>query len=423
MSTFSFDGYEFDQATYQATFRYSHTDPDLSFVERITFDAAADDYDKDVLVRALDLAHLLVGVSYNKCFANAEIAFASGGIDDWQAAFLNHVYQEGLSQYAFENGLTRRDLAQFVATTREVLPPIGYRGQGIVSMQSGGKDSLLVAALLEKTQQPYTPFYIRSSDEHPALLDTLSTPLVNAYRRIDRSALQQASELGGLNGHVPVTYIALAYALVQGVLLGKNTVLAAIAHEGEEPHAWIDDLPVNHQWSKTWPAERLFAEYVRRYISADIRVGSPLRQYSELRVAQLFAEQVWGRFGETFSSCNVANYQQQSDNTTLTWCGRCPKCANSYLLFAPFVPADVLQRCLGGALFAQPELADTFRGLLGVDGVMKPFECVGEVDELRRAYHLAQQNSYESLPFDVPDSTFAIDHYYQSQSWAADLLQ
>ena len=95
------------------------------------------------------------------------------------------------------------------------------------------------------------------------------------------------------------------------------------------------------------PLEQLFAHYVRQYVSPDIAVGSLLRGYSELKIAQLFVDHGWGRFGHAFSSCNRANYQQGADNTHLSWCGDCPKCANSYLLFAPFIPAEELQQLFG----------------------------------------------------------------------------
>ena len=51
-------------------------------------------------------------------------------------------------------------------------------------------------------------------------------------------------------------------------------------------------------------------------------------------------------------------------------------------------------------------LTETFKGLLGIDGVMKPFECVGEVDELRLAYHMAQKIHDYKLPFNVPSTDF-----------------
>jgi hypothetical protein len=416
MSRFIFDGYEFDVATNTAVFKYRFPEKNLTYTETIVFKSGDVPYSQEALVRALDLSHVLTGVSYYKAFPTSEVEFTNGGVDGWQADFFNKVYQEGLSQYAYENELTRDDLAKFVASMETPpLPAAVYDGRGIVSMQSGGKDSLLVATLLDKSNTDYTPFYISSSNGYPAILDSLKEPLVLAQRKLDREGLRRASSLGGKNGHVPVTYIAMSYALVQAILLGKNTVLVAIAHEGEEPHGWIGDLPVNHQWSKTWQAEQLFAEYVRRYISPDIIVGSPLRRYSELKVSQLFADHAWPQFGKEFSSCNVANYKQGANNSKLTWCGQCPKCANSYLLFAPFINKNELQARLGGELFTKPELVDTFKGLLGVDGIMKPFECVGEVEELRRAYRLAVANGYAPLPFEVPLSDFDMDSTYDSQ--------
>lgn len=423
MSRFIFDGYSFNEANYIAEFHYRFEDSELQFVEKVEFSGVGSEYNRQALDKALKLAHLLVGTSYYKAFPTPDVGFTDKGIDKWQAGFLNHVYQDGLSQFAFENDLVQDDLAQFVASHDEASSPTPYEGEGIVAMQSGGKDSLLAAVLLEEKKIEYTPFYITSAESHPAVLDMLAQPLVQAWRSLDKEGLQQARETGGKNGHVPVTYIALSYALIQAILLGKNKVLAAIAHEGEEPHEWIGELPVNHQWSKTWRAEQLFAEYVQRYISPDILVGSPLRQYSELKVTELFAKHAWARLGEQFSSCNIANYQQGADNTKLVWCGKCPKCANSYLLFSPFVSASELQARLGGKLYADESLVETFKGLLGVGGVMKPFECVGEVAELRRAYHLSQENGYESLPFDVPKSDFSIDELYPSQNWTVALLE
>ena len=142
-------------------------------------------------------------------------------------------------------------------------------------------------------------------------------------------------------------------------------------------------------------------------------------------MAELFVEHTWATYGHTFSSCNVINYQQGHMNSTLKWCGECPKCANSYLLFAPFLEASELQALFNGQdLFAKPLLEQTFKGLLGVDGVMKPFECVGEIDELRLAYHMAQKKGgYQPLPFAVPESSFDYTVTYPAQPWAAKMLQ
>lgn len=425
MKTFVFEDYGFDAKTGIANFRYSYEDG-MSFEEKI-FYSPPGEYDERALERALFLAFLLVGTSYFKTFPTPNVRFAKGHIDKWQADFLNKVYGEGLSQFAFENELSRSDLAQFSATTETVeFEPVAYSGQGRLVLESGGKDSLLTSVLLENQDDDFQPWYVSyGTAKHPNILDDLGTPLLTATRSIDIEKITHAMENGGLNGHVPVTYILASLAVIQAVLTGRSEVLVSIAHEGEEPHAMIGDLPVTHQWSKTWEAEQLFAEYVERYVSSDIKVGSPLRSYSELRVAELFYQYAWSDYGRRFSSCNRANYLQGADNAELKWCGECPKCANAYLLFAPFVDYEELKSLFNGKdLFKKESLQHTFKGLLGIDGIMKPFECVGEIDELRYAYHAAvNKGGYGTLSFEVPESDFDYMREYLSQSWASDSIR
>jgi len=421
MSQFIFKHYNYDQETRTASFAYGFDDG-RSFEETFVFHEANDDYDREALDRALRLAHLVVGTSYFKTFPTRDVTIETGPIDDWQATFLNSVYQEGLSQYAYENGLSRDNLAQFAATgSPQVATP--YNGEGIIALQSGGKDSLLLASMLQEAGQVFRTLYISAGASHPSVLDTIAGQPLVIERSIDREALKMAAVDGGKNGHVPITYIVMAVSLIQAILTGKNTVLAAIGHEGEEPHAVIGDLAVTHQWSKTWPAEQQFAEYVRRYVSPDIRIGSPLRRYTELRIAELFAQKAWTRYGHSFSSCNLANYKQGDDNSILRWDGTCSKCANSYLLFAPFIEPEELNSLFDGQdLFTKPLLSETFKGLLGIDGVPKPFECIGEIDELRLAYN-AKRSGYADLPFAVPKSSFDYKKEYEMQDWARDLVR
>lgn len=420
---FVFDHYEFDDDSRTASFYYSFDDFD-TFVEQVIFDKVTE-YDAAVLERAMELAFIVIGTSYRKVYPHSRVRMNDLVIDEWQAVFLNTVYQEGMSQYVYENSLQRSDLAHFTASTTESIAAPRYAGEGVLSLQSGGKDSLLTASLLDKTGKSYDSLYIASRGKHyPQFIADLPGELRIAERLVDIPSLKKHADSGGLSGHIPVTFVVLAISLIQAVLLNKKTILASIGHEGEEPHEWIGDLAVTHQWSKTWKAEQLFAEYVQRYISEDIQIGSPLRKFTELRIAELFIENAWDRFGHLFSSCNVANYKQGTDNSTLSWCGNCPKCANSYLLFAPFLPSDELRSLFGGVdLFTKPSLEHTFKGLLGIDDVMKPFECVGEIDELRCAYNLAlEREGYAHLPFTVPSSSFDRMQQYPAQDWAANLF-
>jgi len=416
---FKFLDYDFDEKTATAAFRYAFSD--TIFTERIEF--AKTDYiaDKELLNRALFLAFILIGISYYKAHPTKEVSL-NYPLDAFQAQFFSTIYQEGLSQLAFENHLTRDNLAHFAPTSPDEADPITLNPadyQGVLSLQSGGKDSLLVATMLNAKNIEFTPWYCASSDFHPDIIDHLTDkPAIIAKRFIDH---KNREKVGGLNGHIPITYINCALALIQAILNHDSIVLTAIGREGNEPHAEIGDLKVNHQWSKTWPAEKAFADYVHRYISPDLNVGSPLRGFSELKVAELFVKNCWQDYGHEFSSCNVANYHQGQDNQKLKWCGKCAKCANSYLLFAPFVNrADLDSLFPNGCLFEEPSLIDDYKGLLGIDDKIKPFECVGEIAELRKAYEI-RQAEYPGLPFTVPKSDFNYEKITETQDFIKEL--
>ena len=102
--------------------------------------------------------------------------------------------------------------------------------------------------------------------------------------------------------------------------------------------------------SRTSPTH---SNYIYKYLSQQIVVGSLIRKYSELKIAEMFVQKCWDRYGGEFSSCNKANYLQGAKNTKLKWCGNCPKCANSYLLFAPFVDPDQLNKVIGSDMLGE----------------------------------------------------------------------
>ena len=183
MSRFIFENYHFDSEAGEASFSYAFDDG-RRFVEKASFKFNPG-YDDAALQRALRLAFLLIGTSYFKTFPTPDITIGSVMIDEWTAAFLNKVYQEGLSQFAFENGLGRSGLAHFTANGQQE-PAVAYEGDGIVALQSGGKDSLLTAALLQENGTDFVPWYVASSDHHPAVLDDVGRPLVVTRRTIDR---------------------------------------------------------------------------------------------------------------------------------------------------------------------------------------------------------------------------------------------
>jgi hypothetical protein len=222
--------------------------------------------------------------------------------------------------------------------------------------------------------------------EEPAAVTGL--PVVRAEREIDPQLLRSA-ELGFRNGHVPVTGILSAIAILAAVLEDRDAVVMSNEWSASVPTLEYQGRPVNHQYSKSEEFEAAF----RAVLAASEGPNPDLPEYfswlrdrTELWVGQEFAR--LGPYFGSFRSCNKAFYTERTRRFTY-WCGQCDKCAFIDLILAPFLPAEALRRIFAvtGEPLEDQALAGKFRSLLGAGA--KPFECVGEVTECRAAVLLA----------------------------------
>ncbi|MGH9092739.1 MAG: endonuclease domain-containing protein, partial [Acidimicrobiales bacterium] len=220
--------------------------------------------------------------------------------------------------------------------------------------------------------------------ERPAKLTGL--PVRRAGREVDPAVLRSA-ELGFLNGHVPVTGILSAIAVLAAVLDGHDAVVMSNEWSASAGNLDVGGREVNHQWSKGLAFELAFAHILHATFGPTPRYFSLLRPYSELWVARRFA--ALDRYHRDFMSCNRAFHLDPASRQD-RWCGTCDKCCFIDLVLAAFMPAATLAEVFGGREpLADPALLGRFRTLVGVGGSPKPFECVGEVGECRAAARLA----------------------------------
>jgi len=90
--------------------------------------------------------------------------------------------------------------------------------------------------------------------------------------------------------------------------------------------------------------------------------------------------------GRSHSRMNNNNNKKKQicDN----WCTKCEKCAFIYLLLSAWLnPIDV-SNIFGVNMFEDKNNIETFLRLIGAEGRMKPFECVGTFNEAKAAFHL-----------------------------------
>jgi hypothetical protein len=226
--------------------------------------------------------------------------------------------------------------------------------------------------------------------ERPAAAAGL--PVVRAGREIDPQLLRSA-EFGFLNGHVPVTGILSAIAVLAAVLYDRDAVVMSNEWSASAPTLVHDGRAVNHQYSKSASFEAAFRDILAAGPTGLPEYFSALRDRTELWIAEEFAG--LEAYHGTFRSCNRA-FHIDSKRRLAHWCGQCDKCCFIDLILAPFMPADALRAVFaadggGGEPLSDPALAPKFRTLLGSG--TKPFECVGEVSECRAAAVLAARRA------------------------------
>lgn len=330
--------------------------------------------------RALDLVHGIAGVSYFKAAVPPRIERAAGGLSPRLASLLDEIYLYGLGEFAHQNGLDLRGRIAFPVSTDDVSArPLGLPPRTLVPI-GGGKDSLVSIETLKRAGIPITVTWIGRSELIRACAEATGAPLLNIERQL-APELFELNARGAWNGHIPVTAINSAILVLAALLYGFDAIAFSNEASASVGNLNRDGFDINHQWSKGLRFERLFDDYLRTSVAADLRYYSLLRPLSELGVTERFARLT--RYHPLFSSCN-RNFRIRGERPSQRWCGQCPKCQFVFLALAPFMSKPALLAIFGRNLLDEPDLIPGFDALIEY-GAHKPFECVGEARESRAA--------------------------------------
>ncbi len=390
---------------------------DLPFTEQITFlrpegtsaPWPAVEPDDPALHRAAHLLFLLAGISYYKAAAPPVVEVPDPGLTPAERRLLEAFYLDGLGEYAFRNDLDLAGLRIVAPHRAPAAPPSpgvdtgAPLGRPLIPF-GGGLDSIVtVEGIRPRVDDPALFVVAREGDRFAAIETALAVadlPVIRAERLLDPKVLR-SRELGYRNGHVPVTGVISAIAVTAALLDGRDAVVMSNEWSASSGNAERNGRVVNHQWSKSLAFEDLFRAALAEAIPAPASAGSGgvpggaaveyyswLRPFSELWVANRFLP--LERYHLSFRSCNRAFHIDPAHRLD-HWCGRCDKCAFIDLILSPFLPRERLEAVftVGPEPLANTELTTQFRALLGLSGDIKPFECVGDVDECRVAIVLA----------------------------------
>jgi hypothetical protein len=319
-------------------------------------------------------------ISYWKAACPQKVFIKGHKLTKEQVLFWKTIYYQGLGEFFYTNKIStnvddfmeivsegNKTDVQSIALDETVIVPIG-----------GGKDSVVTLEMLAEIAN-IRPFIMNprgATLECTRVAGYGNDEFIEVNRRIDPLLLELNAN-GFLNGHTPFSAMLAFYSLLVSAISGHRHI--ALSNESSANEPTVAGTDINHQYSKSFAFEFDFRRYVKGYISADFNYFSFLRPLNELQIARLFAKQE--KYFPVFKSCNAGS-------KTDIWCCNCPKCLFAFTILSPFIPIDDLTRIFGKNLFKLPQMLTFLKELTGIAEV-KPFECVGTIDEVNAALQLA----------------------------------
>ena len=333
-------------------------------------------------------------ISYWKAFASPIVMIEAGGLTEKEIKFWQKLYFNGLGEYFYLNNIDT-NIEDFMTIISTGLPfdKLKFKQEDnenkVIVPIGGGKDSVVTLELLRNNGFEVLPMII---NPRGATLNCMEVggfeygEYISVKRTIDQHLLE-LNEQGFLNGHTPFSAMLAFVSLF--ISLYTNTRNIALSNEGSANESTVKGENINHQYSKSLEFEKDFRAYVKEFIYNDFNYFSFLRPMSELQIAQQFS--LLSQYHEVFRSCNAGS-------KTDIWCCNCPKCLFSYIILSPFLSQEELEKYFGENLLKKETLKKYLEELIGLAEV-KPFECVGTIEEVNIALALLVERYPESKEF------------------------
>lgn len=314
-------------------------------------------------------------VSYWKIACPKRVVVKPFSLTESQKRFWKKLYYNGLGEFLYLNEITvsEADLMEMESLGEKSFARVGLSlDEKTLVPVGGGKDSVVTLECL-RHEMPVIPLIV---NPRGATLNCVKTAgyaendFIVINRTLDPTMLKLNAE-GYLNGHTPFSAL-LAFISVL-VAFGSRSRYISLSNENSANEATVPGTNINHQYSKSIAFERDFRNYVAENLNNNVQYFSFLRPLSELQIAKLFTQ--CEAYHSVFRSCNVGS-------KTDSWCGHCPKCLFTWIILSPFLSREKLTAVFGKDLMAGESLRPIFEELNGTAPV-KPFECVGTVEEVR----------------------------------------
>ena len=324
-------------------------------------------------------------ISYWKLACPRKVYITPFRLSEEQIKWWKKLYFNGLGEFFYLNGIKENvdDFMEIICESDISLNKINIPlSDATLVPVGGGKDSVVTLELL-KNKLPVIPLIInpRGATNECVKVAGFSEEQVAVIKRTLDSTMLRMNNEGFLNGHTPFSAMLAFYTLLIG--FATNSKYIALSNESSANEPTVPDSEINHQYSKSIAFENDFRYYVNKYISSDIEYFSFLRPLNEIQIASLFSRNK--DYYKVFKSCNAGS-------KTDSWCGKCPKCLFTYLIMSPFISQEDLINIFGKDLLNDNDLRPILKQLKG-EADVKPFECVGTIEEVNACLNFSQQTT------------------------------
>ena len=400
---FYFKWYDFDTETLIANFHYSFDDIEY-FTEQIDFSSdefmVRDDIDNDIMDDMLFHTSIALGISYYKLNPTQQLVVESWYLTDEQIEFWQKFYKNWLGEFLYQNKISPEWLFQFeniwesrenprsdVALSERALIPLG-----------GWKDSLVTIETFQRNNFDFETVVFGKMDAIKIpMSEIIGVDNLLIKRKLSEN-LFTMNAAGYYNGHVPITGIIAFSLVIAAYLYDYKYIVLSNEKSAESPNTIWNGFEINHQYSKSLEFENDFRNYISDSVATDVEYFSFLRGLYEMKITELFSKLCWKYFS-IFSSCNNNFKISKQWNQNTIWCKECPKCLFVYAMLSAFLDSKDMMKIFWANLYQDESLETTFRELLWLEWI-KPFECVGEVEEVVIAMSRAVEKSeWEDLPY------------------------
>lgn len=314
-------------------------------------------------------------VSYWKLACPKTIVVKPFDLKLCQKKWWRHLYYNGLGEFRYLNGIdcSEADFLKIESGTDHEMKSLDMPlAEKTLIPVGGGKDSVVTLEML-RDEMPVIPLIVNPRGATIECIKAAGYTMDDVAvinRTLDPTMLRLNQE-GFLNGHTPFSALLAFISILIG--FGTGSKYIALSNESSANESTVPGTDINHQYSKSIEFERDFREYVAMHLNEEIQYFSFLRPLSEMQIASFFSR--CEAYHGVFKSCNAGS-------KTDSWCGKCPKCLFTWIILSPFLSKEKLTAIFGKDLMADKSLQPIFEELNGTAAV-KPFECVGTVEEVR----------------------------------------